>query len=183
MTLPTDLYGALHHARESLCIAQVHVEWLSYRAELQQAVDTIDRIGTSLCPQWSKDDLASQSATSSPQLDQRGPIMELEQLLANAKGIGSFVGCVAIEAAGLLSALRQAHAALEAGDVERAKLVLGNQLAPGTTFHIEAMDLAPSQPMTMDETKFDPPVWFYPVAMIAVSLFVVGLLFYGLPRA
>lgn len=57
MSLPTDLCGALHHARESLCIAQTHAEWPGHRAELQHALDTIDRIGAFSCPQWSKYDL------------------------------------------------------------------------------------------------------------------------------
>lgn len=71
--------------------------------------------------------------------------MELEQLLANAKGIGSFTGCIAVEAAALLNVVREAHAALEAGDVDKAKLVLGNELAPGRTFHIETLDLTAAQ--------------------------------------
>lgn len=71
--------------------------------------------------------------------------MDIEQLLANAKGVGEYVGQVAIEAAGLLSTARQALTALEAGDAEKAKLILSNKLALGTTWHIEDLDLSPSR--------------------------------------
>ena len=57
MGLPTTLYGALHHARESLCIAQVKVPEAAHRGELQSALDVIDRLGTYYCPEWSRFDM------------------------------------------------------------------------------------------------------------------------------
>lgn len=59
MPLPTDLFGALHHARESLCIAQTHAEWPGHRARLQEALNIVDEVGAFSCPQWSKYDMPS----------------------------------------------------------------------------------------------------------------------------
>lgn len=45
---------SLRVARERLCVAQTDVKWPSQRAELQQAIDTIDRLGVFYCPDWSR---------------------------------------------------------------------------------------------------------------------------------
>lgn len=47
----------LHSARESLCVAQTHVEYAAHRAALQDALDHIDRVGVFVCPGWSKYDV------------------------------------------------------------------------------------------------------------------------------
>ena len=57
MSLPTNIYGALHHAREALCIAQTRVLEANHRAELQIALDIVDRLGTFYCSDWSKFDM------------------------------------------------------------------------------------------------------------------------------
>jgi hypothetical protein len=45
----------LRSAREKLCVAQTDVEWPSHRRDLQQCLDSIDRIGVFLYPaEWSK---------------------------------------------------------------------------------------------------------------------------------
>lgn len=52
------LYRALHRARESLCVAQTDVPQPAHRAELQAALDLVDRLGVYYCPrQWSRFDV------------------------------------------------------------------------------------------------------------------------------
>lgn len=56
-TESTDkLYAALHGAREKLCLAQHEVAF-HWRAELREALDMIDLVGSAQCPaQWSRFD-------------------------------------------------------------------------------------------------------------------------------
>lgn len=54
------LLGKLKSARESLCVAQVHVDRPSHIDELQAAIDTIDRLGVWYSGperQWSEHDV------------------------------------------------------------------------------------------------------------------------------
>lgn len=60
---PERLCGALRSARESLCVAQTDAEWASHRQWLQEALDTIDRIGAFSCPSWSRFDLPTVAPT------------------------------------------------------------------------------------------------------------------------
>lgn len=58
MTATADqFYLWFHGAREKLCSAQTHVEYDEHRYELQDALNTIDRLGVFYAPaQWSKFD-------------------------------------------------------------------------------------------------------------------------------
>jgi hypothetical protein len=58
MTADADqFYRWFHGAREKLCSAQTHVEHDQHRSDLQDALNTIDRLGAFYAPaQWSKHD-------------------------------------------------------------------------------------------------------------------------------
>lgn len=51
------LCPSLRVAREKLCVAQTDAEWPGHRAQLQEALDIVDRVGAFSCPDWSKYDL------------------------------------------------------------------------------------------------------------------------------
>jgi hypothetical protein len=48
------LCSKLRVAREALCVAQTDCRWSSHRQWLQEALDSIDRIGVFSCPTWSR---------------------------------------------------------------------------------------------------------------------------------
>lgn len=47
---------SLRSAREKLCIAQTDVTEAAHRQSLQEALDTIDRLGVFYCADWSRFD-------------------------------------------------------------------------------------------------------------------------------
>lgn len=51
------LCPSLRSAREKLCVAQTDAEWPGHRSQLQECIDTIDRIGVFSCPDWSRFDV------------------------------------------------------------------------------------------------------------------------------
>lgn len=48
----------LRSAREKLCVAQTDMQWPGHRSQIQECIETIDRIGVFLYPHdWSRYDL------------------------------------------------------------------------------------------------------------------------------